>query len=111
MGMGKVFADFPEIIRSGATAAVTGHTPEELFAALDQSPLGANERPDRRVHALASQLAAERLGTIPAFLLGSGKELIQGVGSLASGGSFFGEKGFDPGDMRANEVGIISRRR
>lgn len=111
MSLAELLAEFPELLRSVATRGVTGRTPEQLYAGVDESPLPPTAREDRRVHALASQLAAERFGSTPAFLLGSGKELVQGVGSVLRGQGFFGDSGYDPADQYANEVGIAARRR
>jgi hypothetical protein len=90
---------------------VTGRTAPQMFdtAALGNSPLPWDERhPDHSVHALASKLATQRLGSGPAFILGTGKELAQGMFAPLHGESMIGEHGFSGDDMRANLVGIIA---
>lgn len=88
---------------------VTGRTQPQLYdsAAGGFGPMAWDpERPDRSVHALASMLAAERMGRAPAAMLGIGKEVAQGFFAPFQGKSPIGPEGFDMGDIRANAVGL-----
>lgn len=92
-----------------AIRAATGMTPAELYdaAANGQSAVPYDPaRPDRAVHGLAAERMAQRFGPDLASLLGLGKEVVQGVGSLATGGDFYGPTGMDQEDLVANETGI-----
>ena len=88
---------------------VTGKTTPQLYdsAAAGFSPMQWDpNRPDRSVHALASMLAAQRIGTAPAAMLGAGKEVAQGLFAPLRGKNPFGPEGFDMGDIEANRIGL-----
>lgn len=92
-----------------AIKAATGMTPAELYAAAanGQSAVPYDPaRPDRAAHGLAAERIAERFSPDVASLLGLSKEVVQGLGSLASGGDFYGPTGMDQEDLVANETGI-----
>ena len=102
--------------RDAVLKVLTGSTEQDLHdqAALGKSPITLTRDAgnlDKATHALASKRIARRFGSLPAQALGGAKELTQGVGSVLTGGSFFGPDAYDAADIEANFVGIDAAQR
>lgn len=99
----------PFSLHSLAMEIATGSTPEQLYADAEKGASAVPydpARPDRAVHGLAAERMAQRFGPDIASLAGLGKEVVQGAGSLATGGKFYDVHGMDQEDLVANETGI-----
>ena len=88
---------------------LTGASPQEISQRVSEgeSPY-QGPRQDLQTHALTSRLMGERLGIPAARALGFANEVGGGLVGMAQGEGFFGEMGFDPQDLQANELGFES---
>ncbi len=91
---------------------LTGASPQEISQRVSQgeSPF-QHPRRDLQTHALASRLMGQRIGAPATRALGFLNEVGGGLVGMAKGEGFFGDLGFDPLDLQANEIGIESLRR
>jgi hypothetical protein len=108
---GKISSTFNNLRQGKAFDTLVGMSPQEIsnLVADGKSPVNTG-REDLQTHALTSKLLADRMGgSFVPRLLGLGNEVAGGLVSLASGGGFTGETGFDLEDLLANEVGFQDR--
>jgi len=106
---GSLYQAYTDLRQGKLFDMLTGASPQEISQRVSEgeSPY-QGPRQDLQTHALASRLMADRLGAPAARAIGFANEVGGGLVGMARGEGFFGELGFDPQDLNANEIGIES---